>query len=209
MTTPIHNTQIVAQGLARLTSAFTTQPAIRAWLAVCLQPWQDLEDAAFQVLTMRFLATATTYSLPATNVAFDTIGALVGQPRSGLSDSDYKSIIYLRIAVNRSTGRTTDWSNFGAILLRAGAGGPVSFYEAMAGLFFGVWDENLNPQLVAQTLAQAVPSGVYGIFAYSTWPDGNDFEWADVNNPSTTGQGTFGDSVAGLVGGLLVSGQAI
>lgn len=209
MTTPIQNTQIVAQGLARLTSAFITKPNVRAWLSVLLRPWQDIENATWQVLTMRFLATATVYSLPATNSVFDTIGALVGQPRSGLSDSDYKSIIYLRIAVNRSTGRTTDWSNFGAILLRAGAGGPVSYFESMAGLFFGVWNENLNPVLIAQTLARAVPNGVYGVYAFSTWADGNDFEWADANNLTTTGEGTFGDSVAGAVGGLLVSGTAI
>ena len=45
-----------------------------------------------------------------------------------------------------------------------------------------------------------------GVFAYTTWPDGNDFEWCDDLNPSTTGQGTFGDDIGGLVGGLLVAG---
>jgi hypothetical protein len=206
---PSQNSRIVDQGLAWLTGGFRSQPNIRAWLATLLQPWQDLEDATWEVLTQRFLATAIELDLPSTNNVFDVIGALVGQPRDGQDDSDYKASIYLRIAVNRSTGRTTDWANFAAILLGAGAGGPVSYYEGRASMFFGVWDENLNPVVIAQSLARAVPNGVYGVYAYSVWPDGNDFMFADANNLTTTGQGTFGDSVAGVVGGLLVSGVAL
>jgi hypothetical protein len=128
---PIYNPQIVAQGLARLTGAFGQKPNVRAWLAACLQPAQDLEDATWQVLGARFLASATRYTLPETNAVFDTIGALVGQPRNGYSDSDYVSLIYLRIAVNRSLGRTTDWSRFGGILLTQSLG-PLGYFEGGA-----------------------------------------------------------------------------
>jgi hypothetical protein len=216
MAIPAWNQMIVAQGLAWLTGQFQ-QPNIRAWLAACLQPLQTLEDAAQQVLTVRFLATAQLFELPETNSVLDVIGALVGQPRDGLDDADYQTLIYLRIAVNRATGVVADWAGFAKILLRAGAGGPVSYYEALAGLFFGVWDlpqgpwptQDINPNLVGQLLAKAVPNGVNGIFAYTTWKDGGDFEWCDANNQSTTGQAGWGDSVAGQVGGLLVSCVAI
>jgi hypothetical protein len=67
----------------------------------------------------------------------------------------------------------------------------------------------LNPHLIATILAGAVPLGVYAVFAYSTWADGNDVEFCDCNNVAITGQGALGDSVAGLVGGLLVTGEAI
>jgi hypothetical protein len=217
MALPSWNHQIVGQGLAWLTGAFKSQPNIRAWLAAYMQELQEIEDATWGVLTMRFLATAELLSPPATNGVLDVIGALVGQTRVGLDDADYQTLIFLRIAVNRATGTPADWANIASILLRAGAGGPVSYYEGSASFFFGVWDlpqgpyptPDLNPNLIGSTISNAVDNGIYAVFAYSTWPDGNDFEWADANNLSTTGQGTFGDSVAGVVGGLLVSGEAI
>lgn len=205
MTVPSKNTQIVAQGLARLTSAFITQPNVRAMLAVYLQPFQDIENALGAVLVGRFLSTAPVYTLPQTNSVFDAIGALVGQQRFGLSDADYKSILYLRVAVNRATGATPDWSKFGAILLQT-AGGPVSYYDGGdAAFFFGVWDMELNPTIVSQTLSGAVPNGVYGLFAYSTWPDGNDFEWGSVYD-GTAGQAGWSSFYQPSVGGLLVAG---
>lgn len=280
MSVPRQNLQIVAQGLARLTTQFVAQANIRAMLAVYLQPFQDLENAVWAVMNARILASALLLSPPSAlaagtasvtngstlvtfssaqslsqgmgvvfgsqpgagyvfatpvtgttgtltvpyfgptnaattiapllgNIVFDELGALVGQPRYAMSDHDYKAMIYLRAAVNRATGRTPDWSKFGSILLQ-NAGGPVSYYRGGdASFFFGVWDLELNPQIVAQALSAAVPNGVYGLFGYSTWADGNDFEWCDVNNVSSTGQGTWGDSVAGVVGGLLVSGASI
>jgi hypothetical protein len=216
---PRYNQQIVAQGLARLTSAFITKPNVRAWLAVILQPWQDLEDATWDVLTGRFLSTAEilapTTALPG-NVVFDILGELVGQSRNGLADVEYRAFLYLRIAANRAKGLTTDWSNFAAIILKNFAAGPVSFYESGAGLFLGVWGfsgddaETSIPNLIAQALHAAVPNGVNGVFAYTTWPDtGGDFEWDDTTNPSTTGNDGWGDSVSGAVGGMLVSGIGI
>jgi hypothetical protein len=143
---------------------------------------------------------------PLTNANMDVVGNLVGQQRLNQNDLNFLSVITLRIAINRSFGAVSNWSDFAGILLKTSS--AVSYYESGdASFFFGVWDMTLNPVIIAEVLATAVPNGVGpNIFAYSIWPDGNDFEWADVNNLSTTGQGTFGDSVAGLVGGLLVSG---
>src|SRR5580700_8605674 len=181
MPVPVYNGQIVGQGLARLTSAFITKPNVRAWLAATLQPWQDLENATWAALGARFLASAPCYTLPATNNVFDTIGALVGQPRDGYSDTDYKSLIYIRVAVNRSTGRTVDWSNLASILLREAAG-PVGYMdgapnagpadplpEIVGGASFALWCYDmaiLNPILVASIMAEAVPNGVRGTFIY-------------------------------------------
>jgi hypothetical protein len=202
MSVPIQNTMHVAQGLSRLCSAFITKPNIRAILAVYLQPAQDLENAIWGVLLGRVLSTALV-GVGSNNPVFDTLGALVGQPRLGLIDSDYKGLIYLRVAVNRATGRVSDWSNFANILL-AHASDPVpSYYEGEAAFFLGIWGLALSPAVVAQALAQAAANGVNMVFSYSTWPDGNDFEWAD--DPPTVGEGPFGDDIGGLVGGLLVA----
>ena len=212
-TPPIYNNQIVAQGLARLTSSFITQPNVRAILAVYLQPWQDLEDATWGVLTGRFLATATVYSPtapsgPTSNVVFDILGALIGQARGGLSDADLKALIYLRVAVNRATGRETDWSRFAQILAPFCDDTPV-YYGDAAGIYFGCWNifplASPNPaNSVAQALARAVPNGVAAELAYSTWEDGNDLEFTSIYG-GASGQGGWGSVYAPTVGGLLVA----
>ena len=197
MPVPLQNPQVVGQGLARLTSAFITKPNVRAWLAAILRPWQDLENAAWQVYTMRLLATATQYTLPATNAVLDSIGSIVGQSRDGLGDADYVSLILLRIAVNRATGRITDWSGFGGLLLRF-SGGPLFYWEGGArkdasSVFFVapplgyvvgptipaqiiggddafvlfIYDMELIPVLIAGILAGAVPNGERAVLGYT------------------------------------------
>jgi len=225
MPLPRYNSQVVAQGLARLTSAYVTQPNVRAWLAVLLQPWQDLEDATWQVLTMRYLGTATVYALPQTNVVFDSIGALVGQPRQGLSDSDYKSLIYLRVAVNRATGRTTDWARFATIMLRF-SGGPVAYLDGYpnaampqptpqsagdASFYLAMYNLGLSPPLIAGILAAAVANGSRGTLVYTTWPFQADAKGAPGANgdlicgsvyDATAGNGSLGSTYTTAAGGL-------
>lgn len=207
MTTPSRNTQIVAQGLARLASKYVTQPNMRAMLAVYLQPAQDLEDAIWDVIEGRVLATATLYALPETNAVLDELGALVGQPRTGMSDAQYQAMIYLRIAVNRSTGRAVDWSRFAQILLRT-SGGPAFYYDDQAGLVLGMWDMTLDPLVVAAALARAVPNGVYGNLSYSLWPDGADYAVGSVYDPSA-GQLGLSSVYDTSVGGVAVATVAI
>jgi hypothetical protein len=210
---PTYNNQIVGQGLARLTSAFITKPNVRAMLAVYLQPWQDLEDATWGVLTGRFLASAPVYQLPQTNFVFDVLGALIGEARGSLSDAQLKALIYLRVAVNRSTGRVTDWSRFAQILAPFCDDVPYFLDDAAATaeqavMYFGCWNLQLPPNTVAQTLARAMANGVYGHFHYSTWPDGNDFEFGSRYD-GTAGQGTWGSRYDPTVGGLWVAGAAL
>jgi hypothetical protein len=206
---PIYNQQIVSQGLARLTTNYITKPNVRALLAVYLQPFQDLEDATFGVLNDRILATAVKYSLPTTNVVFDVIGALIGQTRGPLSDEAYYLIILLRVAANRATGRITDWSKFAGILLPFCADTPI-FYGDQGGIYFGCWDVTLppvvsTPNIVASVLGRAVGAGIAGKLAYSTWADGNDFEFTSRYD-SSAGQGKWASRYDSTVGGLLVAG---
>jgi hypothetical protein len=125
---------------------------------------------------------ATTATQPLTNSVLDGIGALVGQQRLGLNDLDYLTAIYLRIAVNRSGGRQSDWSNFVAILLRT-SDGPVLYFESgtagtgvSSAFYLGVWGMTLNPNVVALVLSSAVPDAEGpNCFAWTTWPDGEDY----------------------------------
>ena len=233
MPVPLQNPQVVGQGLARLTSAFITKPNVRAWLAAILRPWQDLENAAWQVYTMRLLATATQYALPATNAVFDVIGSIVGQSRDGLGDADYVSLILLRIAVNRATGRITDWSGFGGLLLRF-SGGPLFYWEGgprkdvarppngyvvgptipaqiiggQGSFILFVYDMTLNPELIAGILADAVPNGERGVLGYTqtvfTPGPRGDMEWSSTYD-NTAGNGTLGSVYSSSTGGTLAA----
>lgn len=212
---PRKNNQIVAQGLARLTGAFQ-QPNIRAVLAVYLAPKQAMENTLWDVITKRVLATATVYAPwatrgPQSNIVFDQLGALVGLIRSvppppaqpSISDRAMKALIYLQIAVNRATGRTSDWSRFAAILAPWYDG--VGYLDGdNADFNFWTWDLKLPPVVVASQLRKAPANGTYGCFMYSTWPDGGDFSFTSVYD-GTAGELGFGSVYDSTVGGDLVA----
>jgi hypothetical protein len=109
---PTPDTTMVAGGLARLTSRYRDQPNARALLSVYLSACQELSDALWDVIQMRWLVFAAggTAGEQGSKVSdqLDTIGALVGQPRTGLTNGLYGMIIYLRIQANRSQGRAED-----------------------------------------------------------------------------------------------------
>jgi hypothetical protein len=146
------------------------------------------------------------------NSVFDAIGALVQQPRGGLDDSDYRSILYLKVAVNKSGGRTTDWSGFGQILLKT-SGGPIEYVEgALASFDFIVLDMALSPTVVASVLAGGVPNGVGANLVYSTWAAADTFEVTSAYGGGTLiGEG-FGSAYplpTGTAGGLMTAAQNI
>jgi hypothetical protein len=181
-----------------------------------------------QSVTAAVISIAAVYtgtSAPATsadttqyNPVLDANGALVGQQRLGLDDAGYLSAIYLRIAVDNSDGSVASWSGFASILLRT-SGGPAFYFESgtggtgkSAGFYFGIWDMSLNPNVVALILNDAVPDGEGpDCFAWSVWPDGNDFAVGSVY--ATSSVDTFTDILGialarpgNLVPGLLGAG---
>ncbi len=64
-------------------------------------PIQDLENVMQDMLTQRSVDTAVGTQL-------DIIGKIVGQPRDGFDDDDYRRLVRARIAANRSQGTTHD-----------------------------------------------------------------------------------------------------
>jgi hypothetical protein len=87
----------VERGLARLPSQFRDKPKLKAFLTVLMTPAQPLEDALWQLLTERDIDTAVGDQL-------DQIGVIVNQPRLGNDDDTYRRFLYVRIAINRSSG---------------------------------------------------------------------------------------------------------
>lgn len=214
MPEPTQNTDLAGEAVGFLTDPYRHDPGASNLTRALATAFQDLENAAFVSLAQRRLATAELLTLPATNFTLDILGRLVGQQRADspdISDATFQALIYLRIAVNRSGARAIDKSRFAAILLRT-SGGGIIYTDAVGApaSYFFVGDMTLPPTAVASILGQARGNGIGpNTFAYSTWPDGNDFEFADASSLSTTGQGAFGDAIGGAVGGLLVSGASI
>ena len=204
---PTLNTTYVSQGLAKFTSRYTqdSAPNLLALASAYLGEIQLLETAIFAVIEQRWLVNAV-------GVNLDIIGDLVGQLRMGLDDNTYRAAIRLRIKANRSKGRAEDVIVLAVLIateLTSDSNGVVKYLEG--GIYdFSITITNLLYAAIALSIlseARAITS--HGQLIYSTWADGNDFEWDDVNNPSTTGQGTWGDTVAGVVGGLLLSAQGL
>ena len=92
-----HKTDYEQEGLSRLPAQFQGKPRIEAILGAVLGEIQALEDAHWQLFVERRLDIAT-------GEALDQIGRLVGEPRVGLPDADYRLRIRLRIHRNVSRG---------------------------------------------------------------------------------------------------------
>jgi hypothetical protein len=90
-------TDHIDQGVALLLEQFQGKPRIAALLTSLLRQVQDVEDAAWDVLTSRLISVAADAQL-------DALGKLVGEPRDGRDDGGYRVAITARIAVNRSSG---------------------------------------------------------------------------------------------------------
>lgn len=94
----------VDNGLQRVLSQFDKSPNLRGCLGVLLLQVQELENTLLDLFLSRTLEGASGEQL-------DTIGRIVGEPRGGLGDGDYRRFLQVRIAVNFSQGerdRLTD-----------------------------------------------------------------------------------------------------
>ncbi len=94
-------TNHVERALARLPEQHKNKPKLIALLTALAGPAQGIEDALWQLLVERFVDTAIGDQL-------DTIGGIVGQPRNGMLDAEYRRFIRARVSVRRSNGVTED-----------------------------------------------------------------------------------------------------
>lgn len=91
---------------------------IEKLLACLCAPAQGIENALAQLLTQRTLDTAAGANL-------DVIGAIVGQPRNGLVDDDYRRYVRARIATNNSNGTTNNLIHIVKLILNITATGKI------------------------------------------------------------------------------------
>lgn len=98
----------IAQG--NLFSFFNASPKLRELVAIIVAEIQALENVGYDLIVKRYLVNAE-------GVQLDVIGLIVGEQRIGLSDDDYRALLYIVIAINHSNGGAADITNAAANLL--------------------------------------------------------------------------------------------
>jgi len=154
----------IAQALARLPEQDKNKSRIAALLTSIVSPAQDLESALWQLLTQRFATTAIGSNL-------DSIGKLVGQPRNGLADVDYRTYIAARVSANRSSGLIEDLLKVAKTLINnttavitVAYGGPGTEIMRVT----GITRTDAQGQALAAFEQTAVAAGIRIVVIYSS-----------------------------------------
>jgi hypothetical protein len=156
-----HNTEHVADAMARLLEQFKNQPNLEDLFECLLTPNQTAEDLLYDLYTLRWLDTAE-------GVHLDNLGEIVGQPREGRTDSVYRLWIKARILLNRSTGKGDDLLQLMQIVATDANLNLTEQYPA--GLLVEIWELDSNAQAVYDLLHAAKAAGIRLHFTYSTLP---------------------------------------
>jgi hypothetical protein len=140
---------------------------IEKLLAVFLEPIQDVENALAQLLTQRTLDTAVGAQL-------DVIGAIVAQPRGGLSDDDYRRYCRARIVVHRSNGVIEDVIRVAALIINDLTSGHIVVRSISNATFILEIRDHAVDAAVATALqdmlTKTVSAGVRIVVVYSAVP---------------------------------------
>jgi hypothetical protein len=159
----------IAQALEVLLSQFADSPRLQAFIEVLLTQVQELEDEANAVLS--------TSLDNSEGDALDQYGALVGEPRDGLSDEEYRKFILVRIRANRSNGNPEVIAGILADL----SGGAVKYrllYPASYALDYQLdqpGDASLRSRWV-KVLESVTPAGVLLAEVVESGPNAFGFE---------------------------------
>ena len=150
---------------------------------------QDLEDNLWKLYSERQIDTAIGAQL-------DQIGEIVGRKRGGLSDADYRKMLYGQIGINTSKA---SWENVTAVFSFLIGGGVVRvspIYPAHVLLFAGINLALVDTTLLLAIMQQIVPAGVevLGII-YQDETTGPSFAYAGGSDGA--GYGTVVDPSVG------------
>lgn len=126
-------TNHIEQAKARLIQQFKEKTNIESIIEVFGQQAQAIEDTLIDLLNNRSIDTATQTNL-------DRIGATLNEQRFGLSDANYRIVLYAKIARNFSEGTPEDLIRIYKLLVQAD---KVLYAE---GGYADVYLTALNPQ---------------------------------------------------------------
>lgn len=194
---PVQIFDHAAQGLTRLLEQFKDQPRLTALARSYLNQIQKLENAIWEVIQIRGIDQSE-------GVNLDAIGRLVGRPRLGLGDVDYRVALRAQIRINRSSGSPEDMIVVTGLSIPAGQ--TFTYEEAYpAVIVIEVLGQSIfNMLVLLDNLIRAKPGGVRLLLEYSTVPIGEDFTFADDDTtPADTLRG-WGDDTPITLGGYMI-----
>lgn len=127
-----HKTDHTAEAQENLVAAtpFGSSTVLMGILAAILDQIQLIEDDAAAIAAARDVDTAT-------GVQLDQVGALVGQPRWGRNDDDYRILIRARILANSSKGTPETLISIASLLL---GGATITYRQQGAACYRLQWE---------------------------------------------------------------------
>lgn len=152
---------------------------IEKLIATLATPFQSLENVLQQLLSERSVDTAVGAQL-------DVIGKLVGQPRNGMVDDDYRRYVRARITTNRANGVVEDLITITELVIYDDASYIKVETQGIATVMVRIEDLTVTTSLAAvliDFLNDAVSAGVRVILEYSDQAPATWFKW------DTVGQG--------------------
>lgn len=159
---PSINSNMIQEGLNRLTDFYRRLPNISGLTKSCLWSVQDLETAIWSVI----LAKNLNPTVPPTGDLLDRIAAIVGLLRNGVSDATLWTLVKVQVLVDNSKGRAED------LLGIANALSPGSRYfsHPIAAWLIVTLNTVTDTQGLRTALANAAAAGTRGNLKVSTWP---------------------------------------
>jgi hypothetical protein len=179
-----------ADGPTRLLEEYIGKPRIEAYLGAFLKEVQSIEDLAVQVFVERSVYTAE-------GVQLDTLGLIVVQPRSGLTDEAYRQFILGKIYANKADGQ---WPQFIELMNTLGAN-SIQCYDYYPAAMTLVCTGVDYPDPAGRLVLQMFPGGVRGDFVFSTYDDDDVFETSSTLGSDETDASKGMSDVAETAGG--------
>jgi len=182
----------VGRAAENMISQYHDKANINAVLASYADQCQKAEDMMWDVADSHLLDSATGNRL-------DTVGKIVGQPRKGSGDDQYRLYIRARIRVNRSNGKVEDMAALMQILLEGYESHYVPLFPATVSIRASGLDlATHDAGAIAELFCAAVAGGVACEFRWSE-EGSRTFKFSDTGS-------TVAGSTRGF-GGLLGTGH--
>lgn len=198
MSFPTLDTAHVKEGQALLTDHYRSKLNIPNLLKCHLLSVQEIEGVFWDIINK--------FQLPnATGDQLDKLGDLVGEPRGGRNDTDYRYAIRLRIRVHRSEGKAEDVLQITSLLVLE----AFQYLEfPLASFLLEIWNLPIDIQTFLSFLRSTRPVGVYGLLHFTVWPDGTDLEWVSTYG-GAAGELPLNSVYGGVTAGTFVTCRVI
>jgi len=166
-------------------SQFDEKTVLKAVTEAIAEQIQDLQDTIYQLLTEKHLNSAIGAQL-------DVLGRIIGRPRRGYNDQQYRDLLKLQVGINTSTG--APGSVVPIIKTITGSSTVDIFEDYPAAASAVVNGNNVSSELLSE-LELTGPAGVdmsiraiYGDDAFGFEDADNALGYSDIGDPSSGGQ---------------------